>query len=416
MALITTRAASRAVVLVATAVLLGGCGSVTPSPAGTALPASPEPTTTSHRLGLDWQKVESVEAPPGNGSTTPPPYENPNGLGHPMAYQGGQADIVDVVAYGPGFSAVGFLETSAGPKAAAWHSADGTHWSLVSDFPTADASVARAIATGRGGLVAVGAEGPRPAAWHSSDGVAWRRSPEPAAAAGAEMSAVLATPSGYVAGGHSGARAALWTSSDGIAWSPLPDGPALSAARVEGFAVFGDRIVAVGSALADRTPSGAAVWTSADGATWQRLPTTHDLAIGPMHAVIATDDGFLAVGTNDAGTRAVVWSSGDGPSWLAQPDDVALDNHGLQIEMRDVARVGSGYVAVGHLLFGTQYPSGVIWSSPNGMTWTRAPDAPMLQQAKLFAVTANADTAVAVGTFGSPDFAIPTIWISPPAP
>jgi hypothetical protein len=38
----------------------------------------------------------------------------------------------------------------------------------------------------------------------------------------------------------------------------------------------------------------------------------------------------------------------------------------------------------------------------------------MFQQAKLFGVTATGDRVVAVGTFGSPDFAIPTIWISPP--
>ena len=76
---------------------------------------------------------------------------------------------------------------------------------------------------------------------------------------------------------------------------------------------------------------------------------------------------------------------------------------------------GSGYLAGGHFLFGTQYPSGAIWTSDDGLRWSRAPDVPALSQGKIQGVAAGGPGLVAVGSFGSPDFSIPTVWISPPS-
>ena len=360
-----------------------------------------------------------VEAPPGNTATLEP-YANPGSLGHPMHYQGGQADIVDLVAYGDGFVAGGFLETATGPKAAAWASPDGLRWSLIEGFPTTEGSLVRAVATGPGGvLVAVGADGRHPAAWHSTDGRTWRRSSSASLGSEqAELATVVSTPSGFLAAGRAGGlgtetRASFWSSADGLEWTRGPDGPDAAAARVESLAGSAGTWVAVGVAVRGTSISGGAAWTSTDGRSWRRAPATQP-QFGPLHGVTTSPDGFIAVGTNLAGTKAVVLSSSDGLAWRAAPDAGALDNYGLQIEMRDVARVGDTYIAVGHLLFGTQFPSGVIWSSPNGLTWTRAPDTAMFQQAKIAAVTGSNGRAVAVGTFGSPDFAIPTIWVSPP--
>lgn len=407
---------------VATIVLLAACGAAAPSTAPSArisLAPSAPAASAAAVLGRDWQKVAAVEAPASNGAT-PAPYENPGSLGHPMHYQGGQADIVDVVPYRAGFVAGGFLETATGPMAAAWSSPDGLRWALVGGFPTGDGTLVRAVAAGERGLVAVGADGPRAAAWHSADGRTWQRSSSAAMSVSgpAEVTTVLTTPTGFVAAGRAGGlgaetRATFWSSPDGIDWTQAPDGPDAAAARVEALAGGPGRWVAVGIAVNGTSITGGAVWTSMDGSTWRRAPS-HEAAFGPIHGVTHGSDGFLAVGTNLAGTKAVVWRSPDGISWRAAPDADALDNYGLQIEMRDVAAVGDGYVAVGHLLFGTQFPSGVIWWSTDGVSWTRAPDAPMFQQARILAVVGSRASAVAVGTFGSPDFAIPTIWISPP--
>jgi hypothetical protein len=133
-----------------------------------------------------------------------------------------------------------------------------------------------------------------------------------------------------------------------------------------------------------------------------------------MHAVSASSKGFVAIGTDLAGHRAMVWSSPDGLAWKVGPDAASLDNYGLQIEMRDVVRLPDRDIAVGHLVFGTQYPTGVVWQSTDGTTWDRVPNAPVLEQVKFAAVIGGADWAVAVGDWGGPDAVVPTILLSPP--
>ena len=48
------------------------------------------------------------------------------------------------------------------------------------------------------------------------------------------------------------------------------------------------------------------------------------------------------------------------------------------------------------------------------MTWDRATESAALSQGKIDGVTAVGGGFAAVGTFGAPDAAIPTVWLSPP--
>jgi hypothetical protein len=415
------RAAAPARLLVATvaaaAIAISGCGTPQPSPVSSPSPSSAPPGV----FGRDWEKAELVEQPPGDPLRTQEPYSG--GLGHPARYQGGQADVLDVVAGGPGYAAVGFLDTPKGPRAAAWASIDGRRWTLVADFPTGDGSVVRSVAIGEHGLVAVGVAGREAAAWRSADGLAWQRSPTSASLSGPqplELLSVSATAGGYVAVGYEGpsvgsARPAFWSSSDGIRWerARAPNGAPVG--RAEAVAAAGDVIVAVGTAGTTEHPTGGLAWTSRDGRSWAPVEDGRPFESGKPHGVSPAADGFIAVGANLDNKKAIVWrSQDDGRTWARVPDAPSLDNYGLAIEMRDVTLAGSTYIAVGHLLFGTQYSSGVIWSSPDGTSWTRSPDAPMFQQAKVVAVVGNDRRAVAVGFYGAPDFFVPTIWFSPP--
>jgi hypothetical protein len=123
--------------------------------------------------------------------------------------------------------------------------------------------------------------------------------------------------------------------------------------------------------------------------------------------------GLLAVGADLAGHRALVWSSPEGLAWTLAPDATSLDNYGLQIEMRDVVRLDDRDLAVGHLVLGTQYPTGLVWESTGGRTWTRAPGAPVLEQVKFASVIGGPGWAIAVGDWGGPDAVIPSILLSP---
>jgi hypothetical protein len=173
--------------------------------------------------------------------------------------------------------------------------------------------------------------------------------------------------------------------------------------------------VAVGTGGTTEHPTAGLAWTSANGRTWTPVADGRPLDAAKMHGVSPALDGFIAVGADRDNKTAVVWrSSADGRTWTRTADSPSLVNFGLPIEMRDVTSAGSTYIAVGHLLFGTQYSSGVIWSSTDGATWTRSPDAPMFQQAKVVSVVGDARRAVSVGFYGAPDFFIPTIWFSPP--
>ncbi len=291
--------------------------------------------------------------------------------------------------------AVGYLARDF--RAAAWFSTDGLVWAEASDFPSDELSRATAVAAGPAGFVSAGESGTDAAIWVSADGRAWHRVIQPAFhdATQIRMTAVVAWGHGFVAGGYVGSlvgpiRAAFWTSRDGETWTRVADDAGFAATRVTGLAVApdGSRLVAVGAAGDAKAATGSVAWQSLDGETWQRAADGPVFAGTLMNAVTAGDDGFVAVGSSVAADRAAAWRSADGLTWTASEDALALDNFGLKIEMRDVAWTGSTYLAGGHFLFGSQ--------------------------GKIQGVAAGGPGLLAVGSYGSPDFSIPTVWISPP--
>ena len=382
--------------------------------------ATPEPTT--HAVAFDWGKADVVDAPPGDATETTPPYINPGSLGHPQAYQGGQADLLDVALTSVGLVAVGYDDRAV--TAGAWLSTDPRRWSRITPFPAPDGSQAVAVADGPAGVVAVGGSGDHAAAWWSADGRSWSAAadgPDLHGSTQLRMTGVAGSPNGYVAVGYLGGlagpiEARFWWSADGRSWrlATLDGTPAgTRAAAVE--AVPGDGFVAVGATGDARTADGSAVWTSPDGRTWTRVEDQAALRQGVMRKLTAAGRlGLVAVGNSADSTRAVVWTSTDGTEWTVAPDAPSLDNFGLGIEMHDVAWDGTRLVAVGHRLFGTQYPTGLVWVSTDGLAWDRATESAALSQGKIDGVTAVGGGFAAVGTFGAPDAAIPTVWLSPP--
>jgi hypothetical protein len=371
--------------------------------------------------GRDWGAASVVEPPAGNPNATTTPYVNPGSLGHPQHYQGGQADLLDVASDGGLMVAVGYLARDF--SAAMWWSHDGNTWTLARDIPSGEGSVASGVAIGSSGVVAVGGDGPDAAVWRSTDGRTWRRITSGSFHDSTQirMTAVVARAGGFVAGGYVGTlagpiRAAFWTSANGETWDRVADDESFEGTRVTGLAISpdGSRIVAVGAVGDAQHLTDATTWQSGDGLSWHRAsdePALHD---GLMNSVTAGPDGFVAVGSDVRSVRAIAWSTSDGLTWAQAPDAPALDNFGLKVEMRDVTWTGEGFLAGGHYLFGTQFPAGALWTSPDGIAWARAPDAAALSQGKIQGVSSGDGRLVAVGSFGSPDFSIPSVWLSPP--
>jgi len=346
-------------------------------------------------------------------------------------------DMKSVTIGGPGFVAVG--ETG---DAAVWTSADAISWSLVpNDQPPLGGpgqQSMQSVTVGGPGLVAVGFGGDEPgmagrtaAVWTSVDGSAWSRVPYQDAFGSpgyggnsTAMYSVTVGGPGLVAVGTDGRVAAVWTSTDGVTWVRAPHNPEAfgtgkvpdAGTEMEDVVAGGPGLVAVGSVDEGEEQSSAAVWTSRDGVTWARVPHDEKVFGGVgsqgISSVTLGGPGLVAVGAEEpntdvamGGLRAAVWTSPDGVTWSRVPDDEAIfgGGEGDETGMDDVVAVGSGLIAVGGRM---------AWTSPDGITWTRVPDAETIFGiGEMEDVIAGGTGLIAVGEFD--DNA--TVWIAVPA-
>jgi hypothetical protein len=391
-------------------------------PSGSA-PPSPVASDAAAIPGLTWAAAD-VERPPGMSGeepSIPPVSEEGGGLGHPGHFSG-QGYVVDVADGPAGLVAAGYAFP--GWHATAWTSDDGQRWARHLVDEDEDTFV-QAIAVASTGYVAAGRAGQDAAAWTSSDGVTWQRAAGPPPEPGYEtrMTSLAGGPDGIVAVGWARSPTAptsprFWRSIDGRAWelAQVDDASAVDVddeARGASVTQSPSGWLAVGTTGRSCCLTGSTTWTSPDGRSWTRHRAGDALRAGQMASVAATPDGYLAVGSDLDERQGVSWVSPDGVTWTASEPQAALDNHGLKIRMTDAVADGARLVAVGDYLFGTQYGNATSWTSTDGLTWTPAPRAAVLNQGEMLAIVAADPGYVAVGTFGAPDDYVPTIWLSP---
>jgi len=294
----------------------------------------------------------------------------------------GAQGMIDVVAGGPGYVAIGFDNPGDEPwsgDAAVWTSRDGTAWERVTDeagaFGGSGDRQMRAVAVGGPGLVAVGweltADGQNAAVWTSVDGLAWARVDDQESLRRGAMLAVTAGGPGLVAVGE----AAVWTSVDGLTWERVGGHEAVFGnSKLQTVTTGGPGLVAVGFNWPEGTEEwgDVAVWVSADGTTWERVP--HDEAVFSVPydsledcEVVSTGRRLIAAAwgiDHDAGAEtaygALVWYSTDGVTWSRVSDDAGI--FGGPEEWSGVAGLvvaDEGAVAVGQL-----EKSVAVWVSP----------------------------------------------------
>ncbi len=190
----------------------------------------------------------------------------------------------------------------------------------------------------------------------SSDAFDWT-----ATAATTPLTAVASSPAGLVAIGDG----AVLTSLDGLDWTTHP--AAGAGVHVEAVTWTGERFVAVGS-----TGSGAyphpAILTSPDGIAWteQTVPLPPSASPGEYRALTGLAwSGSLLVATSYPTTSPsplAVFVSPDGLAWEAVeiPPTPGLPSPQT---LFDVAHGQAGFAAVGL--------PGVLFTSPDGRTWTQ---------------------------------------------
>lgn len=230
---------------------------------------------------------------------------------------------------------------------------------------------------------------------------------------GAAATAVALGGPGYVAvGGTFGptVQPAVWTSSDALTWTRLPNVGPLRSGRIDAVASTDHGLVAVGT-----DNQRAAAWTSADGLAWTRAPDAEALgpetagAMAQMQAVAVANGRIVAVGLEfGAAQRGLVWTSSDGLAWSR----VGLLPDSEDGIVTTVVAGGPGFVAAGAI--NGQPELAAIWTSADGSNWARVPNTPAFQGSAIFDLTRGGPGLVAVGNTwdATGGHASPAAWTS----
>jgi hypothetical protein len=288
-------------------------------------------------------------------------------------------------------------------------------WHRIQGPPGSAGGFVRDVIAATPGFVAVSSSGLRGpgAAWTSADGTTWQATPGEAALTSMPLDAVVATGTGLTAfglpcGGGGECVTAGEVTFDGRAWSQEPAFVGTYNAEPVRLATIGGRLVGVGFTYASVNPVVYAgrVWTSPTGSTWTQVPDgpvfskaqISDVAVGPR--------GLVAVGSaqtgSEIGTDAALWTSPDGLHWTRLPSQPDF----ADAAMNAIVAHGSGLVAVGQGALGA-----AVWTSADGSHWARVADTAALHDAGMYGVASVSAGLVAVG-YGHDSAAI---WTSPDA-
>jgi hypothetical protein len=296
----------------------------------------------------------------------------------------GNQQLSSVTFGSQGWLAVGGVSTGALQHPVVIGSADGQVWTAA-DGEQAFAGqglVTEQAAAGPAGYVIVGYQaGPggrsSAAAWWSAGLNTWQRVPDGTVGAmdgvtgERQMLAVTADGTrGFVAVGRQGDSPAIWLTPNGRNWtvSVLQLPPQAARAVLLHVAAVNGTVVAIGMIA---TPQGAlapyAARSADGGATWtqQLLPVPNGTAL--VTALAATGGSFTATGSfgTSAGHRdVVIWTSPDGKTWTAAaPGGAGLAGPGIQA-ITGLAASGSTLTGVGF----TASPASeapLFWQAPN---------------------------------------------------
>jgi len=213
--------------------------------------------------------------------------------------------------------------------------------------------------------------------WWSDDGSTWQRAQGPGDVAC--VTDIEASAFGYYAKTEGAQK--LLHSEDGAGWEQLD----LSDDFGSGFtdrlgtvsAVFvspdDDRVTLLSSRAAENESRIATLVTTTDGVTWEEGPADSAALFdsSTVSAVIEGGSGLLAVGASPGGEfvpTAAVFTSPNGLDWTrVTPRNADFDDS----SMLDVMAIGTGYVAVGAAPFKTGLMT--AWTSPDGIAWSLSP-------------------------------------------
>jgi hypothetical protein len=384
------------------------CGSAVPSPSPSASGAS----SPAVSLAPDRWVVAKLDLP--SEVTTAPSLE-PGYQCHPCHFLA-ENELFDVADTSTGPIAVGVQQPPA--QAIAFTSSDLKRWTPVPGFSGRPGTSALGIVASGDRTVIVG-QSPTGATSWSSEGSGWESAPDQevlhVSYGGGAMMAVTVLDNEFVAGGYhdsplAGTKAAaVWRSDDGLKWRADRAAGTFEGGRILDLVAAERALIAVGT-NGDPTYGPAAAWRWTPSEGWKRANLQPDDR-GAMASVAVVDGRFVAVGTNAADNGARVWTSRDGLTWTVAPDQPALHAYDRPARMHSVTPYPGGLAAAG-LRFDAGNGSAVVWTSPDGATWESAWET-SFSGGEMDGLAVSADSLVAVGRTGYPDWNTATIWVTP---
>jgi hypothetical protein len=324
--------ARRAASVLATVLLLTGCGRTSPSPS--VGPPSTEPASSLPDETLwSWSAIT--------------PATDQKGVG------------LDLVAIGPkGFAA------SSGGERTLWTSADGSAWRWRAAEPLAGGTIVDLLAEPDGTFLAAGFVSDQTGLLVRFDG----EHADVAKVGGPQtiVTSVVSTDTGDVAAGGTldglSSTGMIWRATEAGAWDAVGGprdalfGP-FCFGRTGWMAVSNFGRAELGNARAD-------LWLSGDGGTWRLGSSIVDATV---EGILATDDGYFAAGAIGSAAHDLnpaMWHSTDGQTWAP------MRRGDITGTMTEVVRWRDGFVAVGSTIDNPNH--GLVWVSHDGVTWTDA--------------------------------------------
>ncbi len=365
-------------------VLLGACARPGTEPSASTPTSQATPGTTT---------TPSVR--PATAAPTPVPTPAPEtwkSLAWTRVDKTFTFSLTAVSAWKDGYVGIGLVwDAEDRPAAAFFASADGMAWTLAQSLAPGEEQTPVRLLVTHDGLLAVlnvidpAANRAHPQLWHSTDGRTWQELSSPtwaaAWAAGSRLMNLASGPAGVVAvGGGAAGAAALFSADDGRSWQ-VTTLAADSGSQARGVVATAQGFVAVGvidgewdTQLIEVLHGRSAAWVSADGRSWQPagIQPTEDADRLTFTGVHAATEGLLAIASDTSGSvpgqPGEVWASADGRRW--QP----LGRRGEVVPAGDLRGDGVRMLILGTgdwSPFGdTPWPGYVSgWTSLDGRTW-----------------------------------------------
>lgn len=234
-----------------------------------------------------------------------------------------------------------------------------------------------------GEFVAVGSGESGGVVLTSTDGVTWFRVPGPGS--GVSLDAAFVAGGDLVVGGMDAAFGpAAWRRTADGGWVRLPlPGSGFAVASVRDFAIVDGSLIVVGQGIAgeDRDAEVSALVWRQTGGSWERISggslggVTEVDATGVDHgAGVTVASGVWSAAEGEH--RAVVWVSEDAASWQ-RIELPLLDDTDRRSFATDVAWTGDRFAVTGGAWIGGSRVA-VIWTSPDGTSWTAVDQNPAL--------------------------------------